>query len=73
MKTATKHALQESIADTGVALAMNMPLNFLMLWVINHTDMSVLQGTIFMTTIFTLLAVARKTYMRLHFSKRYSQ
>ena len=71
MKNETKHALHESITDTGVGLAIIMPLNFIMLWIMNHVEMTVTQGTIFMSAVFTLFAIARKTYTRLHFSKRY--
>lgn len=69
--TNLKRALREAYADTFVGILINMPLNFVLLLVANKLSLSVLYTTIFLTAIFTVVAIARKTYIRLKFAKRY--
>lgn len=66
-----KLALRESLSDTGLAFVVNVPLNFLLV----HLCITVWQvGTfwtsVIMTSIFTVFAITRKTYVRLFFDER---
>lgn len=63
-------AFKEAVADTGIALLINFPLNMGLIVIARTYEMSVLVTTIFFTLIFTVVAIARKTYMRLYFEKR---
>ena len=66
-------AFKEACADTGVGAAMNIPLNFIMLYFALEMEMNAWQITLFMTTVFTVVAIARKTYIRIHFANRYQK
>ena len=65
-----KHALIEATADTAIATAINMPLNFLVLSFTMYLQLNALQTTLVITAFFTVLAIVRKTAVRLHFHKR---
>ena len=67
MNTAKKAALKESITDTGLGMFINLPANYLLLAIGLHFNMGALALTIFMTSVFTVIAVIRKYYIRLHF------
>jgi O-antigen/teichoic acid export membrane protein len=64
-------AFKESITDTGVGLVINLVLNYFLISVGLHYDWSALKMTVIFTTIFTLVAIVRKTLIRFHFAKRY--
>ena len=70
MNTAKKAALKESLADTMAGLVINLPANYLLLAIGLHFNMGALALTIFMTSVFTIIAVVRKYYIRLHFLSR---
>ena len=70
--------MRESLVDTGLALAINFPLNMLLLYIANRTFLLVLEEetaqifwtSVFLTVVFTLVAVVRKYFMRQWFDKR---
>jgi O-antigen/teichoic acid export membrane protein len=64
-------AFKESATDTAVAAIMNIPLNYCMVSIAFAMGLSAIQTTIMMTAVFTSMALIRKTYIRLHFDKRY--
>ena len=67
----TRLALQEAITDTGIAAMINIPLNFILLYVcIDVWNLPTVLTSVIMTTIFTTYAIIRKTYIRLYFEKR---
>lgn len=66
-------AFREAVADTAVAFSINVPLNFAMVWMAFHMKLSAWQTSLMLTTVFTIFAVVRKTYMRLHFENRYQK
>lgn len=63
-------AFKEAVADTGIALMINFPLNMGLVVVSRTYDMGVLATTVFFTVVFTIVAIVRKTYLRLYFEKR---
>ena len=73
-----KQAMRESLVDTGLALAINFPLNMVLLYIANRTFLLVLEEetaqifwtSVFLTAVFTLVAVVRKYFMRQWFDKR---
>ena len=70
MNTAKKAALKESITDTAMGLAINLPMNWILLSLGLWMEMGALALTLFMTSIFTIIAVVRKFFIRLHFMSR---
>ena len=70
--------MRESLVDTGLALAINFPLNMVLLYIANRTFLLVLEEetaqifwtSVFLTVVFTLVAVVRKYFMRQWFDKR---
>jgi hypothetical protein len=64
------HAFKEAIADTGIAFVINVPLNFVLVAFAFRMEMSAFETSVMLTSIFTVFAITRKTYLRLHFHKR---
>ena len=71
-----KQSLKESVGDTALALLINFPLNILLLeiagWIgINDNDSSDnIILSIFLTVVFTTVAIIRKYYVRLYFKRK---
>lgn len=67
--------MREAVVDTTFALIINFPLNFVLLWIgtflgINdNNSANNLKMTIFLTTVFTIVAIIRKYFMRQWFDK----
>jgi hypothetical protein len=72
-RMARYRAFREAVADTAVAFSINVPLNFVMVWVAFQLKFSAWQTSIMLTTVFTVFAIVRKTYIRLHFQKKYQK
>lgn len=66
-------AFREAVADTGIAFVINVPLNFVLVAFAYRVEMSAFWTSIMLTSIFTIFALTRKTYLRLHFHKRYQE
>jgi O-antigen/teichoic acid export membrane protein len=66
-------AVKESVADTSIAMIINIPLNFALISLAFYYELSALETSLLVTTIFTIMALIRKTYIRLHFSKKYRE
>ena len=62
-------AWKESITDTVVALIMNLPLNMSMLYVCKLLEMTLIQTSLTLSCVFTVVAVIRKYCTRIYFSK----
>jgi len=69
-KYTTRDAFKEALADTGLAFVVNVPLNFALVALAFELEFSAFQTSIMLTSIFTVFALTRKTYLRLHFDKR---
>lgn len=65
------HSFKEACADTGVAFAINVPLNFVLVAFAFRMEMSAFATSVMLTSIFTVFAIVRKTYLRLHFHKKH--
>lgn len=63
-------AFKESITDTAIAFCFNVPLNFIMVAFAFKVGMSAFQTSLMLTTVFTIFAITRKTYIRMHFEER---
>ena len=71
-------AFKESVQDTILALIINFPLNMILLYIANRTFLLVLESegdrifwtSVFLTSVFTVFAVVRKTYVRMYFEKK---
>ena len=70
MNTAKKAALKESLADTMAGLVINLPMNYALLAFGLYLELGALALTLFMTGVFTIIAVIRKYLIRLHFMSR---
>lgn len=69
-KIARVRAFKEAIVDTALGLIINVPLNFLMISTAFYYELTATQTTAFMTAVFTVFAIVRKTTIRLHFEKK---
>lgn len=69
-KEKLKAAFKESVTDTSIAFCINVPLNFIMVAFAFEVGMSAWQTSLMLTTVFTIFAITRKTYIRLHFEER---
>ena len=63
-------AFKEAVTDTALGSVVNIPLNFGLIGMAFYYDFTATQTSIFLTIIFTIIAIVRKTYVRLHFLKR---
>lgn len=73
-----KAALMEAVSDTALALVINFPLNILLLWIANRTfipsmvseGQQIFWTSVYLTVVFSVVAITRKTYVRLYFNKK---
>ena len=73
-----KAAFKEAVSDTALALVINFPLNILLLWIANRTfipnmvteGQQIFWTSVYLTVVFSVVAITRKTYVRLYFNKR---
>jgi len=73
-----KHAFKESVGDTALALIINFPLNMLLLYIANRTFIPkldneadiILWTSVFLTFVFTLVAITRKYFVRVWFKNK---
>ena len=65
-----KQAFYEALTDTGIAAVVNIPLNFVLVYLcIDVWKVGTMWTSVIMTTIFTTYAIARKTVVRLYFER----
>jgi membrane protein YdbS with pleckstrin-like domain len=64
-------SLREAFWDTGLALLINTPLNFAFIAFAFHIELSALATSLWLTFIFTVLAIVRKYWLRMRFYKKY--
>ena len=77
-KASKRQAFKESVSDTTIALIINFPLNMLLLYIANRTFVPKLDSeadiifwtSVFLTFWFTIIAIIRKTYVRVWFENR---
>lgn len=62
-----KQAFKEAFLDTMLALSMNFPLNILLVWIAFTLELGVMATSIFLTAVFTTVAIIRKYFTRLYF------
>ena len=65
-----KVAFKEAVADTFLAFIINFPLNLLLIAIAFDLDFTALQTSIFLTLVFTTVAIIRKTYTRMYFETK---
>jgi|TARA_A100001011_G_scaffold398545_1_gene503413 hypothetical protein len=65
-----KQAFKEAFLDTMLALSMNFPLNIGLVWIAFEFKLGVVATSVFLTAVFTTVAIIRKTYTRLYFLKK---
>jgi len=63
-------AVKESITDTIIAFAINVPLNFLLIAYAFEVGMNAFETSILLTVVMTVLAIIRKTMVRLSFARK---
>lgn len=66
-----KSALKESLIDTGIAMPVNLIINWIVITTAFHQQWTAFATTIIATALFTAMAIVRKTYIRLHFEKKH--
>ena len=63
-------AAREAITDTAIGTALNAPINYGIIAVAFTLELSALTTSLVCTGIFTVVAILRKTAVRLHFAKK---
>ena len=63
-------AFKEAVADTFLAFLINFPLNLLLVAIAFDMKLSAVETSIFLTVVFTTVAIIRKTYTRMYFETR---
>lgn len=66
-------AFKEAFTDTGIAFCINVPLNFVLVAMAFRLEFTAFQTSIMLTSIFTVFALTRKTYLRVQFEKRHNK
>ena len=61
----TIRAFKEAVADTSFAFVINVPLNFVLVAMAFRLESIAFETSVMLTTIFTIFAIVRKTYVRL--------
>lgn len=64
-----KKVLKESVIDTIIASMINLPINYVLIGLCLYVNMNALEMSLIMTAVFTGIAITRKYYVRLYFSK----
>lgn len=64
-------SLREAVVDTFFAVLINTPVNFAIIAVAFHYQWSPTSTSLLLTAIFTVLAIIRKTWIRIRFYKKY--
>ena len=62
-----REAARESFADSVLATLINFPLNYILIWIAFRFEMTVMQTTLFCTSILFIVATYRKYRVRIHF------
>jgi hypothetical protein len=70
MTSGSKKAWTEAISDTAIGTIINFPLNMLAMWFIFRYEMTVVESSVVLWFVFTVIAVIRKYYIRIYFSKK---
>ena len=71
-----RDAFKESVSDTALAFAINVPLGFLMIefanliGIVATTYEQNIQLVILQNIVFTTVAIIRKTYVRIYFERK---
>jgi len=65
-----KQAFKEAFLDTMLALSINFPLNILLVWTAFRLELGIVATSVFLTAVFTSVAIIRKTYTRLYFEQK---
>jgi uncharacterized protein YacL len=63
-------ALKESISDTIIATPLNLLINYVVLAILLEFGLGAISISIIMTTIFFIIAIVRKYYVRTWFKRR---
>jgi len=71
-----RDAFKESVSDTALAFAINVPLGFLiiefanLIGIVATTYEQNIQLVILQNIVFTTVAIIRKTYVRIYFERK---
>ena len=71
-----RNAFKESVSDTALAFAINVPLGFLiiefanLIGIVATTYEQNIQLVILQNIVFTTVAIIRKTYVRIYFERK---
>ena len=65
-----KAAFKEAFSDTMFALIINFPLNLIMVYIAVYWKFTPFQTSLFLTVVFTTIAIIRKYYTRLYFENK---
>ena len=64
-------ASKEAIVDTLIATGYSIPLNYILIRIAFHYEMTAEQITVFFTAFFMVMGIVRKTLTRMAFDKKH--
>jgi ABC-type transport system involved in Fe-S cluster assembly fused permease/ATPase subunit len=70
MTEKVRQAIKEATIDTSIALPLNFIINWIVLVIAFKYNWGATYTTLVATAVFTLTAIIRKTYVRLHFERK---
>jgi len=68
----SKKIWHEALLDTAAACAINIPLNYALASLALAYSFTEIGITVLFTVTFTIIAIIRKVFIRLHFEKKYA-
>ena len=68
IKSQKRKAWVEAISDTAIGTLINFPLNIALLSLAVYFEFNVIETSMFLSTVFILLAVIRKYLIRCYFT-----
>ena len=63
-------AAREAITDTAIGTAINFPINAIMMSLAFAMEFTAIQASLMFTGVFTVIAICRKTAVRLYFGQK---
>ena len=65
-----KKYFEEAIVDTGIGFLINLPINFVLVALCYELEFGPVATTLFLSVVFTVIAIIRKVYVRAHYDKK---
>ena len=65
-----KDSMEEAVNDVGIGLVLSFPISYGLLRLCGYLDVSLVATSIIQVSVFTLVAVVRKSMVRVYYKER---